>query len=209
MSYPDFNKENGLIPAIIQDVNTREVLMLGYMNEESYKLTLETGNVTFFSRSRNEIWVKGETSGNYLKVKSHQLDCDQDTLLFQVNPTGPACHRGTITCFDEENSIEIPSVGFLTDLQDLLEERKKTMPEGSYTSKMFKKGLDKLAQKVGEEAIETVIAAKNNNEELLYESSDLLFHLMMLLTERGMRLEDLSAELKRRHQPNSSNSGSN
>lgn len=209
MLYPDFNKQNGLIPAIIQDVNTREVLMLGYMNEESYKLTLETGKVTFFSRSRNEIWVKGATSGNYLIVKSHQLDCDQDTLLFRVNPTGPACHRGTTTCFDDENSTEVPSVGFLSDLQDLLEERKKTLPEGSYTSKMFKKGLDKLAQKVGEEAVETVIAAKNNNEELLYESSDLLFHLMMLLTERGMRLEDLSAELKRRHQPNSSNSGSN
>lgn len=205
MSNPDFKKENGLIPAIIQDVNTRKVLMLGFMNEESYGLTLKTGKVTFFSRSRNEIWVKGETSGNFLNVKSHQLDCDSDTLLFQVNPTGPACHRGTTTCFDDENTTESPSIGFLTELQDLLEDRKKTLPEGSYTSTMFRKGLDKLAQKVGEEAVETVIAAKNNNEELLYESSDLLFHLMMLLTEKGMRLEDLSAELKRRHQPNSSN----
>jgi phosphoribosyl-ATP pyrophosphohydrolase/phosphoribosyl-AMP cyclohydrolase len=201
MSFPDFKKENGLLPAIIQDVNTREVLMLGYMNEESYKITLDTGKITFYSRSRSEIWVKGATSGNYFSVKSHQIDCDQDTLLFQVVPTGPACHRGTRTCFDDEGALETPSIGFLTELQNLLETRKKELPEGSYTSKMFKKGLDKLAQKVGEEAVETVIAAKNNNEELLYESSDLLFHLMMLLTDRGMRLEDLSAELKRRHLP--------
>jgi phosphoribosyl-ATP pyrophosphohydrolase/phosphoribosyl-AMP cyclohydrolase len=209
MSFPDFKKENGLLPAIIQDVNTNEVLMLGYMNEESYKITLDTGKVTFYSRSRSELWVKGATSGNYFNVKSHRVDCDLDTILFMVNPAGPACHRGTRTCFDDETAEETPSIGFLTELQDILELRKKELPEGSYTSKMFKKGLDKLAQKVGEEAVETVIAAKNNNEELLYESSDLLFHLMMLLTERGMRLEDLSAELKRRHQPRSETPNSN
>jgi phosphoribosyl-ATP pyrophosphohydrolase/phosphoribosyl-AMP cyclohydrolase len=199
----DFNKEGGLVPAIIQDAESYQVLMLGYMNEESYKRTLETGKITFFSRSRSELWVKGETSGNFLNHVSHAIDCDNDALLFLAKPVGPTCHRGTVSCFDEENASDkaalINPVAFLPALQSLLDERKRTMPEGSYTSKLFKKGLDKIAQKVGEEAVETVIAAKNDNEELLYEASDLLFHLMVLLTERGMRIEDLAKELQGRH----------
>lgn len=199
----DFSKDGGLVPAIIQDAESFQVLMLGYMNEESYKRTLETGKITFYSRSRSELWVKGATSGNFLNYVSHAIDCDNDALLFLAKPDGPTCHRGTVSCFDEENPSDkaalINPVAFLPALQTLLDERKRTMPEGSYTSKLFAKGLDKIAQKVGEEAVETVIAAKNDNAELLYEASDLLFHLMVLLTERGMRIEDLAKELQGRH----------
>ncbi len=195
---PDFTKENGLIPAIVQDSETLQVLMLGYMSEESFRLTLETGKVTFFSRSRQQLWVKGETSGHFLHLVSHHIDCDNDTILIFAKPDGPTCHRGTTSCFTD-GTEPTSAILFLNKLQNLLETRKRDMPEGSYTSKLFAKGLDKITQKVGEEAIETVIASKNNNEELLYEASDLLFHLMVLLTERGMRIEDLAEELQKRH----------
>jgi len=206
----DFNKGNGLVPVIVQDAATLQVLMLAYMNQEAFEQTVSTKKATFFSRSRNALWIKGETSGNYLHLVNWFVDCDNDTLLLTVTPDGPACHRSTVTCFDEleDDGSTVkrtpPSASetqFLTKLQDLLETRKKDRPEGSYTTRLFDKGTDKIAQKVGEEAIETVIAAKNDNEELRYEASDLLFHLMVLLTEKGMRIEDLARELASRHKP--------
>lgn len=203
----DFKKNGGLLPVIVQDAHSLQVLMLGYMNEQAYAQTMETRKITFFSRSREQLWVKGETSGNFLHLVSSHIDCDADTLLVLVRPDGPTCHRQTQTCFDTVDSQGVPQqsppsaakLQFLKRLQDLLETRKIERPEGSYTTHLFNKGLDKIVQKVGEEAIETVIAAKNNNDELTYEASDLLFHLMVLLTERGMRLEDLAAELQKRH----------
>jgi phosphoribosyl-AMP cyclohydrolase / phosphoribosyl-ATP pyrophosphohydrolase len=206
----DFDKSNGLVPVIVQDASTLQVLMLAYMNNEAFQETLSTGKVTFFSRSRNALWIKGETSGNYFHLVDWFVDCDSDTLLVTVSPAGPACHRNTVTCFDEMEQDQVtashtpPSaseVQFLSRLQDLLDTRKVERPEGSYTTRLFDKGLDKIAQKVGEEAVETVIAAKNDNDELRYEASDLLFHLMVLLTEKGMRIEDLSRELASRHKP--------
>ena len=199
----DFEKNNGLIPAVIQDNTTGAVLMLGYMNKESIHKTLKTGKVTFFSRSRNALWTKGETSGNYLHLISLYPDCDRDTILIKARPDGPTCHTGNTSCFGPTSIRQVTSIDFLLKLQDLLDDRKKQMPEGSYTTKLFSKGVDKIAQKVGEEAVETVIAAKNNTDELVYEASDLLFHLMVLLTEKGMRLEDLVQELEKRHHPES------
>lgn len=192
--------EKGLIPAIIQDATTLRVLMLGYMNEESLQQTKDSGNVTFFSRSRNELWVKGETSGNFLKLVNLHYDCDSDALLVLAHPIGPTCHTGELTCFyRDEKAPEVP-YAFLKSLQDLLVKRKDELPEGSYTTSLFKKGLDKIAQKVGEEAVETVIASKNVDDgEFIYEASDLLFHLMVLLTERNMTLDTLIDELKKRH----------
>lgn len=196
----DFNKMGGLIPAIIQDVDTQKVLMLGYMNEEAYQKTLDTGIVTFFSRTRQTLWTKGETSGNFLHLVSIKADCDQDTLLIQVHPDGPVCHTGADTCWGEENKQDIL---FLKDLQDFIDKRHQEMPEGSYTTSLFQSGINKIAQKVGEEAVETIIEACNGTDErLIYEGSDLLYHLIVLLTSKGYRIEDLANELRERHQPN-------
>lgn len=197
----DFEKGNGLIPAIIQDIDTRKVLMLGYMNKESYEQTLQTKKVTFFSRSRNCLWVKGETSGNYLHLKEIKCDCDNDALLILVKPEGPVCHKGTDTCWGENN--ERNALAFLSELQDFINNRKQKMPENSYTTSLFKDGINRIAQKVGEEALETVIEAVNGtNERLVYEGADLLYHLIVLLAEKNLRIENLAQELESRHNPN-------
>ena len=197
----DFEKMGGLVPAIIQDAVTRKVLMLGFMNEEAYQKTLDTKHVTFWSRSRNTLWTKGETSGNFLNLVDIKIDCDNDTLLVQANPDGPTCHTGTDTCWGEENDAN--PLLFLTELQDFINKRKEEMPEGSYTTSLFNKGINKIAQKVGEEALETVIEATNGtNDHLVYEASDLLYHLLVMLTEKGLRIEDVAAELQKRHNPN-------
>ena len=196
----DFNKCGGLVPAIIQDAQTKTVLMLGYMNEESLRKTQETGLVTFFSRSRQCLWTKGETSGNYLHVVSIKSDCDNDTLLIQANPDGPTCHTGTDTCWGEENKPN--PLLFLSELSDFIEKRHEEMPEGSYTTSLFKDGLNRMAQKVGEEALELVIEATNGtNDRLIYEGSDMLYHLIVLLTSKGLRIEDMARELMERHNP--------
>ena len=196
----DFEKCGGLVPAIVQDTTTKNVLMLGYMNAEAYAKTQETGRVTFFSRSRQKLWTKGEESGNYLELVSIKVDCDNDTLLVQAHPHGPTCHTGTDTCWGEENS-QNPLL-FLTELQDFIEKRHEEMPEGSYTTSLFKEGINRMAQKVGEEALEAVIEAVNGtNERLVYEGSDMLYHLIVLLTEKGLRIEDLAEELLKRHKP--------
>ena len=197
----NFEKTNGLVPAIIQDAVTKNVLMLGYMNEEAYKKTIETGKVTFFSRSRNCLWTKGETSGNFLNLVSIKNDCDNDTLLIQVNPVGPTCHTGTDTCWGDKN--ETNPLLFLSSLQNFIEKRHEEMPEGSYTTSLFKDGLNRMAQKVGEEALEAVIEAVNGTDErLIYETSDMLYHLIVLLTSKGLRIEDVAKELQERHDPN-------
>ena len=197
----DFEKMGGLVPAIIQDAKTRKVLMLGFMNEEAYEKTIETKRVTFWSRSRQCLWTKGETSGNFLNMVSMKIDCDNDTLLIQVNPMGPTCHKGTDTCWGEENDYN--PILFLTELQDFINKRKEDMPEGSYTTALFNKGTKRIAQKVGEEALETVIeAVSGTNEKLVYEASDILYHLIVLLADKGLRIEDVAAELLKRHDPN-------
>ena len=196
----DFEKMNGLVPAIIQDNTTRNVLMLGYMNREAYEKTLATGKVTFWSRSRNCLWTKGETSGNFLNLVDIKVDCDNDTLLVRVNPTGPACHLGTDTCWGETNDAN--PLLFLTELQDFINKRHEEMPEGSYTTSLFKDGLNRMAQKVGEEALEAVIEATNGtNDRLIYEASDMFYHLIVLLTSKGLRIEDIAKEIKERHAP--------
>ncbi len=193
----DFQKSDGLVPAIIQDQFTSKVLMLGYMNEEALAKTNETGKVTFFSRTKNRLWTKGEESGNFLMVKEVLIDCDNDTLLIKVNPVGPVCHTGSDTCWNESNAGDF---GFVNYLQGVIQNRFVEMPEGSYTTSLFKKGLNRMAQKVGEEAVETVIEATNGTEEgFLYEASDLLYHLIVLLTSKGYSLDDLGRELKKRH----------
>ena len=171
----DFEKCGGLVPAIIQDATTKNVLMLGYMNEEAYNKTIETQKVTFYSRSRQSLWTKGETSGNYLNLVSMAIDCDNDTLLVKVNPVGPTCHTGTDTCWGEKNDVN--PLLFLTYIQDFIEKRHREMPEGSYTTSLFKDGINRMAQKVGEEALEAVIEATNGtNERLVYEGADMLYH---------------------------------
>lgn len=189
---------NGLVPAIIQDAETKNVLMLGYMNEEAYQKTLETKKVTFFSRSKQRLWTKGEESGNFLNLVDIKNDCDNDTLLIQVNPVGSTCHKGTDNCWGEENNS---NYGFFSTLENVIAERvanKDTTK--SYVASLFSKGINKIAQKVGEEAVETVIEAMDNNDELfLYESADLLFHYLMLLQAKGFTLKDIEAELKGRH----------
>lgn len=196
----DFNKCGGLVPAIIQDATTKVVLMLGYMNEEALNKTQETGLVTFFSRSRQCLWTKGETSGNYLHLVDIKVDCDNDTLLIQATPDGPTCHKGTDTCWGEENKPN--PLLFLSELSDFIEKRHEEMPEGSYTTSLFKDGLNRMAQKVGEEALELVIEATNGtNDRLIYEGSDMLYHLIVLLTSKGLRIEDMARELMERHNP--------
>ena len=193
----DFEKMGGLVPAIIQDNVTRKVLMLGFMNKEAYQKTVETGKVTFWSRTRNCLWTKGETSGNFLNVKEILLDCDKDTLLIKARPEGPVCHTGADTCWTEQNSVDL---NFLSYLQDFIDRRHKEMPEGSYTTSLFKSGVNRMAQKVGEEAVETVIEATNGTDDrLIYEASDLIYHLIVLLTSKGHRIEELAAELVKRH----------
>ena len=196
----DFNKMDGLVPAIIKDADTAKVLMLGFMNEEAYNKTVETGLVTFYSRTRQRLWTNGEESGNCLDVVSIQEDCDHDTLLIQVHPRGPVCHTGTDTCWGEENREPIM---FLKELQRFIQKRHEEMPEGSYTTSLFQSGINKMAQKVGEEAVETIIEAANGtNERLVYEGSDLLYHLIVMLTAKGLSIEDLAKELEERHKPN-------
>lgn len=196
----DFDKLQGLVPAVIQDAVTNKVLMLGFMNREAYEKTVQTGLVTFWSRTRNCLWTKGEISGNVLRVVKILNDCDNDTLLIKVNPAGPVCHTGADTCWSETN--ERNPLLFLTELQDFINKRHEEMPEGSYTTSLFKDGLNRMAQKVGEEALELVIEATNGtNDRLIYEGSDMLYHLIVLLTSKGLRIEDMAAELAERHQP--------
>ena len=196
----DFEKCGGLVPAIIQDADTKTVLMLGYMNEEAYEKTLSTGLVTFYSRSRQCLWTKGETSNNFLHLVDIKVDCDNDTLLVKVHPDGPTCHKGTDTCWGEEN--EASPLLFLSELSNFIEKRHQEMPEGSYTTSLFRDGLNRMAQKVGEEALELVIEATNGtNERLVYEGSDMLYHLIVLPTHKGLRIEDMAAELRERHNP--------
>lgn len=197
MKTPNFDKLNGLIPAIIQDQKTGVVLMLGFMNPEAFEKTCRDKIVTFFSRTKNRLWTKGEESGNHLKVVEIKLDCDGDTALITVIPEGPVCHTGTLSCFGNETEI---SLNFLTLLQNILKSRKEEKPEGSYTAELFRKGTNAIAQKLGEEAVELIIESKeNDNDRFLDESADLLFHLMLLLVDRGYGLEDVTEVLKKRH----------
>ena len=191
----DFAKGNGLVPTVIQDKTTHKVLMLGYMNKESIQVTLDTGKVTFFSRSKNRLWTKGETSGNFLLLDSIKIDCDQDTLLVTVDPIGPVCHTGADTCFMEENNQM-----FVRKLESVIHKRKNDPIEGSYTNKLFKKGVNKIAQKLGEEAVELIIEAKDSNDHLfLNEAADLMYHYLVLLANRGFKLEDVEKVLAERH----------
>jgi len=188
----------GLIPVIIQDATTKNVLMLGYMNEEAYQKTMETQQVTFYSRSKKRLWTKGEESGNFLNLVNIKNDCDNDTLLVQVNPVGPTCHKGTDTCWEESNS---ETFGFLSQLEDVIKARKEGADsENSYVASLFEKGINKIAQKVGEEAVEVVIEAKDANDALfLDESADLLFHYLILLQAKNYSLSDIANVLKKRH----------
>lgn len=193
----DFEKMGGLVPAIIQDARTKNVLMLGFMNEEAFTKTESTGLVTFYSRTKKRLWTKGEESGNVLKVVSIADDCDHDTLLIQAIPAGPVCHTGNATCFSETNEFGIE---FLAYLQEFINRRHQEMPEDSYTTSLFKKGINRMAQKVGEEAVETVIEATNGTDDrLIYEASDLIYHLIVLLTSKGLTINELAAELEKRH----------
>ena len=194
----DFSKfENGLVPAIVQDAQTKTVLMLGYMNKEALTITQKTKKVTFFSRSKNRLWTKGEESGHFLTLVSVMADCDQDTLLILANPMGPTCHKGTDTCRGEANK---PNYGFISALEALIADRKKNPSEKSYVTSLFAKGINKIAQKVGEEAVETVIEAKDSNDDLfLNEGADLLFHWLILLQAKGYSLQDVVKILEQRH----------
>ena len=197
---------NGLIPAIVQDAASKQVLTLAYMNEESLKKTIESGETWFYSRSRQELWHKGETSGNTQTVQSISFDCDQDALVVQVNPKGPACHNGTSTCFAEKlYEAETPAakadVSFLYELENIIAEREQQRPEGSYTTYLFEKGVDKILKKVGEESAEVIIAAKHrDHDELQWESADLIFHLLVLLKEQNLPFSDVLVALKQRHE---------
>lgn len=193
----NFNKHpDGLVPAIVQDASTKRVLMLGYMNQEAVNATQEKQQVTFHSRSKKRLWTKGEESGHFLQLVDMAVDCDQDTLLIQANPVGPSCHTGDDTCWGEDNT---PSYGFLTALEEVIADRKNNPSDKSYVASLFAKGMNKIAQKVGEEAVETVIEAKDENSDLfLNESADLLFHLMILLQAKGHRLDDVVQILEER-----------
>lgn len=191
----DFKKGNGLVPAIIQDERDNTVLMLGYMNEESWQQTLDSRKVCFYSRSKQRLWTKGETSGNYFHLSSYQVDCDQDTLLLKVIPEGPACHLGSDTCFGNKSAE-----GFIHLLESVVEQRIKDRPEGSYTTSLLEKGINKVAQKVGEEAVELVIEAKDDNRELfLNEAADLMYHYLVLLQAKGYGLKEVEQVLAERH----------
>lgn len=197
MIQPDFEKCEGLIPAIIQDADTRKVLMLGYMNAEAFQKTLEEKRVTFYSRSKQRLWTKGESSGNFLELKDIRIDCDNDTLLIKVNPQGPVCHTGTDTCFTENNE----GSSFLHKLESVIRERKNNPNDSSYTSSLFKKGINKIAQKVGEEAVELVIEAKDENKDLfLGEAADLLYHYLVLLAAKDIKVDEVFKLLKKRHE---------
>ena len=196
-----FNSD-GLIPAIVQDVRTREVLMVAYMNAEALQLTLQKGDTHFYSRSRKALWHKGETSGNFQKVRHVSLDCDNDTILVEVEPVGPSCHTGSYSCF----GVEAGFGGAIQQLYDLIAMRKETRPEGSYTAKLFDQGIDKIVKKLGEEAVETVIAAKNeSSERIVEETADLLYHLLVTLVEKGVTLEEIQQELAKRHKAGKKN----
>lgn len=191
----DFEKSGGLVPAIIQHACTGQVLMLGYMNEEALERSQSEGKVTFFSRSKNRLWTKGETSGNFLITEEIRVDCDKDALLIKAFPLGPTCHTGSVSCFNEETSK-----GFLYELEKVIEQRISENPEGSYTAKLFNRGVNKVAQKVGEEAVELVIEAKDNNLDLFKnEAADLLYHLIILLKTKNLKLCDIEEILKERH----------
>jgi phosphoribosyl-ATP pyrophosphohydrolase/phosphoribosyl-AMP cyclohydrolase len=197
MNKPDFAKyPDQLIPAIVQDTQTQVVLMLGFMNEEALIRTNETGKVTFYSRSKQRLWTKGEESGNYLELKSLALDCDNDTFLIKASPVGPVCHTGTDTCFNETNR----SLDFLRQLESVIADRKANLQDNSYTASLFNKGINKIAQKVGEEAVELVIESKDNNADLfLGEAADLMFHYLILLQAKGYQLSDVLGVLEQRH----------
>ncbi len=198
LTFDSFNhtkNADGLLPVIIQDSVTLKVLMLGYMNREAFNLTVKTGNVTFYSRTRQTLWTKGETSGHFLKAVEMYADCDSDTLLIKAVPIGPTCHRGTTSCFDTPDSE-----GFIRSLSELVRQRHAEMPEGSYTTKLFIKGVKKIAQKVGEEAVESAIeAVDGNRDRFIYESSDLIYHLLVLLEQMGVGLDEIERELFKRH----------
>lgn len=191
----DFTKGNGLVPVVIQDNNTLQVLMLGYMNKEAYTKTKTENRVTFYSRSKNRLWTKGEESGHFLNVVEIQIDCDSDTLLIKVNPVGPTCHTGSTSCFKEETAK-----GFIYELQSIIHQRIEDNDANSYTNKLYRKGINKIAQKVGEEAVELVIEAKDENDELLKnEAADLLYHYLILLKAKGVTFEDIEDVLKKRN----------
>ncbi|WP_316749542.1 bifunctional phosphoribosyl-AMP cyclohydrolase/phosphoribosyl-ATP diphosphatase HisIE [Pedobacter gandavensis] len=191
----DFEKTDGLVPVIIQDDQTLEVLMLGYMNQEAWTKTQEEGKVTFFSRSKNRLWTKGEESGNFLFVKDTHIDCDRDTILIKASPVGPTCHTGSRSCFKTDYNQN-----FLFELESIISDRYENPSEESYVNKLRQKGLNKIAQKVGEEGVETVIAALNEtDEDFVNESSDLIFHLLVLLKEKGKSLTEIAQNLEKRH----------
>lgn len=198
MTFDQFNLEkcaDSLLPVIIQDAATLKVLMLGYMNREAFEKTKAEGRVTFFSRTRNTLWTKGETSGNFLYVKDMYIDCDGDTLLIKATPVGPTCHRGTTSCFPTPESE-----GFIRHLQQVVQQRHHDMPEDSYTTKLFIKGVKKIAQKVGEEAVESVVeAVDGNRDRFIYEASDMIYHLLVLMEQMGCSIEDMERELALRH----------
>ena len=198
MKFEEFNlskNADGLLPVVVQDATTLKVLMVAYMNREAYEKTVAEGRVTFFSRTRNQLWTKGETSGNFLLVKDMYADCDNDTLLIKAEPIGPTCHRGTTSCFDTPESE-----GFIRHLQGVIQQRHRDMPEGSYTTKLFIKGVKKIAQKVGEEAVESVVeAVDGNRDRFIYEASDMIYHLLVLMEQMGCSIEDMERELALRH----------
>ena len=195
---PDFSKSHDqLIPAVIQDAKTQKVLMFGYMNEAAFEATEKSQRVTFYSRSKQRLWIKGEESGNFLNVDSIHLDCDQDSLLIYANPEGPTCHKGTDTCWGEQN---VNSLAFIAELEAIIAQRKAADDQNSYVASLFREGINKIAQKVGEEAVETVIEAKDNNDQLfLEESADLLFHFLVLLQAKGFKLNDIARTLSSRN----------
>ena len=198
LTFDELNLEkcaDGLLPVVVQDAVTLKVLMVGYMNREAYEKSIAEGRVTFYSRSRGCLWTKGETSGNYLTIKDMYVDCDKDTLLIKAYPAGPTCHRGTTSCFDTPESE-----GFVRHLQSVVQQRHREMPEGSYTTKLFIKGVKKIAQKVGEEAVESVVeAVDGNRDRFIYEASDMIYHLLVLMEQMGCSIEDMERELALRH----------
>lgn len=192
----NFSKLNGLIPAIVVDESNEKILMLGFMNEEALRISIESGKVTFFSRNKNRLWTKGETSGNFLLIRNIISDCDNDTIIVYAQPQGPTCHLGNYSCFN----IKKENINFLMKLNELVNQRKRDLPENSYTTKLFKEGSDRIIQKVGEEATEVIIAAKNKSrKEIVYETADLLYHLIVMLSDNELSLTDIVNELESRH----------